>query len=237
MTYFKLPMKRFTLAGIAALALMMVRPATAQVQVGIRAGANWGAVSRPDLADNFSPTFRLSPGPTGAIFLEAPLGERVAFRAEAQYIQKGFVVNERLNFNMGSFPVPLGARVSYQTHYIEAPLLLKVNLTDGPVQVYALAGGAVGYAVDGRIRTRATGLFRTQALDIPLNTGSGLVNSWDFSGIGGLGIGGEVGAGRLFLEARYQHGFSRNYDLPVVQLPIRNRGVNVSVGYSFPLGR
>ncbi|WP_266362414.1 porin family protein [Tellurirhabdus rosea] len=230
-------MKRFTLAGIAAMALLMVQTATAQVQVGIRVGANWGAVSKPDFADNFSPTFRLSPGPTGAIFLEAPISDRVAFRAEAQYIQKGFVINEDLNFNIGNIPIPFGARVSYQTHYVEVPLLLKVNLNEGPVQAYVLAGGAAGYAVDGRIRTRASGLFRTQNVDIPLNTSSGLFNQWDFSAIGGLGVSGEVGAGRLFLEARYQHGFSRNYDLPVVQMPIRNRGVNVSVGYSFPLSR
>lgn len=231
-------MKRFTLAGIAALLIGLCQTATAQVEAGFRAGANWGAVSKPDFVEQFSPEFRLSPGPAGAVFLEFPVSDRVSIRPEVQFIQKGFLINESLDLNLGSgINLPLGARVAYQTYNLEVPLLFKFKLSDGPVQPYFLAGGAAGYALDGRVRTRASGLFRTQPFDIGIPMGGWAANRWDFSGIAGLGISAQAGAGKLFAEARYQHGFTRQYDLPVVQLPIRNRGVNVSVGYSFPIGR
>ncbi|WP_128545655.1 porin family protein [Larkinella soli] len=230
-------MKRFTLAGIAALALLIVQTATAQVQVGFRAGANWGAVSKPDLIDTFSPEFKPSPGPTGAVFLEFPVSDRVSIRPEIAYIRKGFVINEGFDFSLGSWEIPLGARVAYQTNYVELPVLAKINLNDGPVQVYLMAGAAAGYAVDGRIRTRASALFRTRPIDIPMSMDGFGFNRWDFSGIGGLGLSAEAGVGKFFVEARYEHGFSRQYDLPMLQLPIRNRGLSASIGYSFPIGR
>ncbi|MFC5410437.1 porin family protein [Larkinella bovis] len=228
-------MKRLTLAGIAALTFLLIQTASAQVQVGFRAGANWGAVSKPEFLDNFSPTFRLSPGPTGALFLEVPVSDRVSIRPEISYIQKGFVIDEGFDIPIGNWNIPLGARVSYQTRYLELPVLAKINLNEGPVQVYMLAGAAAGYAVDGRIRTRTSGIFRSKPMDVSMNMNAISYNRWDFSAIGGIGLSAEAGPGKFFVEARYEHGFSRQYDLPVLQLPIRNRGLSASIGYSFAI--
>lgn len=230
-------MKRFTLAGIAALTFLLIQTATAQVQVGFRAGANWGAVSKPEFLDNFSPTFRLSPGPTGALFVEVPVNERVSIRPEIAYMQKGFLLDEGFDLPIGNWNIPLGARVSYQTHYLELPVLAKINLNEGPFQVYMLAGAAAGYAVDGRIRTRTSGIFRSRPMDVDMNMNVISYNRWDFSAIGGLGLSVEAGRGKFFLETRYEHGFSRQYDLPIIQLPIRNRGISASIGYSFAIGQ
>lgn len=230
-------MKRFTLAGIAALAFLLIQTASAQVQVGFRAGANWGAVSKPEFLDNFSPTFRLSPGLTGAVFVEAPISDRVSIRPEVSYIQKGFLIDEGFELPLGNWNLPLGARVAYPTRYVELPVLAKINLNEGPVQVYMLAGASAGYAVNGRIRTRTSGIFRSAPMDVDMNMGTMGYNRWDFSAIGGLGFSAEAGAGKFFVEARYQHGFSRQYDLPFIQLPIRNRGLGASIGYSFVIGQ
>lgn len=230
-------MKRFTLAGIAALTFFIIQTASAQVQVGFRAGANWGAVSKPEFLDNFSPTFRLSPGPTGAIFLEAPVSNRLSIRTEVAYVQKGFVIDEGFDLPIGNWDLPFGARVAYQTRYLELPVLAKINLNDGPVQIYMLAGAAAGYAMNGRIRTRTSGIFRSQPIDVDMNMNTMGYNRWDFSAIGGLGLSAEVGPGKFFVETRYEHGFSRQYDLPFIQLPIRNRGLSASIGYSFAIGQ
>ncbi|RRB10646.1 porin family protein [Larkinella knui] len=230
-------MKRITWAGIAAMTFLLIQTASAQVQVGFRAGANWGAVSKPEFLDSFSPTFRLSAGPTGALFLEVPLSDRVSIRPEISYVQKGFVIDEGFKLPIGNWSLPLGARAAYQTRYVEVPVLAKINLNEGPVQVYMLAGAAAGYAVNGRIRSRTSGIFRSQPIDVDMNMGSFGYNRWDFSAIGGLGLSAEAGPGKFFVEARYEHGFSRQYDLPFIQLPIRNRGISASIGYSFAIGQ
>lgn len=238
-TFFKLfsipIMKRIVLAGVAALGLLFAQASFAQVQVGIRGGGNWGFASKPAFLGSLTPTLHPSAGPTGALFLDIPLSDRFSFRPEVAYVQKGFVVREGLDINLGGFSLPIGARIAYQSHNIEVPLLLKVNLSDGAVQPYIIAGPSVSYALDGRVRTRATALFTTQPYDVDLNYGR-MLNRWDVGAVGGLGLAMDAGAGKFFIEGRYTHGFTRQVQVPVVNVDVRNRGIAASIGYSFPIG-
>ena len=228
-------MNRLFASALSLAALFATATASfAQVQVGVRAGANWSNVSEPSLLQNLPVQPEFSPAPTGAIFLEVPLSGRVSFRPEVAFVQKGFLLREGTNLNLGFLDIPIGARVAYQIQSIQTPLLLKINLTDGPIKPYIFAGPAVGYAFDGRIRTRATALFTTKNMDVPLGIG-GAINHWDFSGVGGLGLSADMGAGKFFVEARYDHGFTRQLQVPLVNLPVRNRTVGVSIGYAFTI--
>ena len=230
-------MKRIVLATVIAfVGLLAAQPSFAQIQVGIRGGANWGFASKPDYLGSLTPAFQSTVGPTGAIFLDIPLSDRVSFRPEVSYIQKGVAIREGFNLNLGGFNLPLGATVAYQSQHIEVPLLAKFNLTDGPVQPYLIAGPAVSYAVDGRIRTRASALITTRPYDVDVNYG-GMLNRWDIGAVGGLGLAMDAGAGKFFIEGRYTQGFTRQLQVPVVNVNVRNRGVAVSLGYSFPIGR
>lgn len=229
-------MKRIVLVGIIAfLGLFTTQLSFAQVQVGIRGGANWGFASKPDYLGSLTPAFHPSAGPTGAIFLDIPLSDYVSFRPEIAYVQKGVAIKQSLDINLGGFDLPLGATIAYQSQHIEIPLLAKVNLSDGPIQPYLIAGPAVSYAFDGRIRTRATALITTQPFDVDINYG-GMLSRWDVGAVGGLGLAMDAGAGKFFIEGRYTHGFTRQIQVPVVNVNVRNRGVAVSLGYSFPIG-
>lgn len=227
-------MKRLFASALAFASLFVASASFAQVQVGFRGGVNWGTVFEPSLLKSLPVQPELSPGPTGAIFLDVPLSDRVSFRPEVAYVQKGFVLREGTNLDLGFLNIPIGARVAYQTQAIQTAALLKVNLTDGPVQPYLFAGPAIGYTFDGRVRTRATALFTTQNMDVDLDFNHTL-NPWDFSGVGGLGLSFEAGAGKFFVEGRYDHGFTRQLKVPLVNLPVRNRSVGVSFGYAFTL--
>ncbi len=221
-------------AALLLTALLTAPVAQAQVQVGFRGGANWSTVSEPSLLQNLPVRPEFSPGPTGAIFLDVPISNRVSFRPEVAFVQKGFLLREGTNLDLGFINVPVGARVAYQAQNIQMGFFLKANLTDGPVQPYVFGGPAVSYAVDGRIRTRATALFTTKNMDVDLDFGKTL-NPWDISGVGGLGLAAETGMGKFFVEGRYEYGFTRQFQVPLVNLPVRNRSVGVSVGYMFTL--
>jgi hypothetical protein len=227
-------MKRVFAPALAFAFSLVAFIAAAQVQVGIRGGANWATVSEPSLMQSLPIQPELSPGLMGGLFLDVPLSDRVSFRPEANFIQKGFLFREGTDIDLGIINLPIGARVAYQAQSVQAAPLLKVNLADGPVQPYLIAGPAISYAVDGRIRTRATALFTTRNMDVDLDFGNTL-NPWDFSGIGGLGLAANAGLGKVFVEARYEYGFTRQLKVPVVNLPVRNRGIGVSVGYAFTL--
>jgi hypothetical protein len=229
-------MKRIVLSGVIALfGLFATQTSFAQVQVGIRGGANWGFASKPEYLGSLTPAFHPSVGPTGAIFLDIPFSDRVSFRPEVSYVQKGIAIKEGFDLNLGGFTLPLGATIAYQSQHIEVPLLFKFNLTDGAVQPYFIAGPAVSYAFDGRIRTRASALVTTRPFDVDINYG-GMLSRWDVGAVGGLGLSMDAGIGKFFIEGRYTQGFTRQVQVPVVNVNVRNRGVAVSLGYSFPIG-
>ena len=229
-------MKRIVLASVFAFfGLLVSQLSFAQVQVGIRGGANWGFASKPEYLGSLTPSFHSTAGPTGAIFLDIPLSDRVSFRPEFAYVQKGVAIKQKLDLNLGGFNLPLGATVAYQSQNLEIPLLFKFNLSEGAVQPYIIAGPAVSYALDGRIRTRASALFTTQPFDMDVNYG-GMLSRWDVGAVGGLGLSMDAGAGKFFIEGRYTHGFTRQIQVPVVNVNVRNRGVAFSLGYSFPIG-
>ncbi|WP_420150380.1 porin family protein [Spirosoma sp.] len=229
-------MKRIVLAGVVALlSFIAAQTSFAQVQVGIRGGANWGFASKPDYLGSLTPAFHPTAGPTGAIFLDIPLSDRVSFRPEVAYVQKGVAIKQSFDINLGGLNLPLGATVAYQSQQIEVPLLAKFNLSDGAVQPYVIAGPSVSYALDGRIRTRATALVTTQPIDVDVDYG-GTLSRWDAGAVGGLGLAMDAGAGKVFVEGRYTHGFTRQIQVPVVNVNVRNRGLAVSLGYSFPIG-
>ncbi|AUD05024.1 porin family protein [Spirosoma pollinicola] len=229
-------MKRIVLAGIVALlGLCSAQTSFAQVQIGIRGGANFGFASKPAYMGSLTPDFHSSIGPTGALFLDIPFSDRVSFRPEVSYIQKGVAIKEGYDLNIGGFTLPLGATIAYQSQHIEVPLLFKFNLSDGPVQPYFIAGPAVSYAFDGRIRTRASALITTRPFDVDINYG-GMLNRWDVGAVGGLGLAMDAGTGKFFIEGRYTQGFTRQVQVPVVNVNVRSRGVAVSLGYSFPIG-
>ncbi|GAB3987177.1 hypothetical protein GCM10028807_06430 [Spirosoma daeguense] len=229
-------MKRVVLAGIVALlSVFSIETSFAQVQVGVRGGANWGFASKPDFLGSFNPDLYPTIGPVGAIFLEIPISDRVSFRPEIVYIQKGVAVKEGFDINLGGFNLPIGATIAYQSQNLELPLLAKINMSDGPIQPYFLIGPAVSYAMDGRIRTRGSALFTTKPYDIDVNYG-GTLSRWDVSAVGGLGLAVDAGPGKFFIEGRYTHGFTRQIQVPVVNINVRNRGVGVSLGYSFTIG-
>ncbi|GAB3954865.1 hypothetical protein GCM10028805_41010 [Spirosoma harenae] len=228
-------MKRIVLASvIACLVLTITTASFAQVQVGIRGGANWGFASKPDFITSLLPDMYPTVGPTGAIFLDIPVSNSISFRPELAYVQKGVAVKEGMDLNLGGLNLPIGATIAYQSQNIEIPLLAKINLSDGGVQPYLLLGPSVSYALDGRIRTRASALFTTRPYDIDVNYG-GMMSRWDVGAVGGLGLAMDAGPGKFFIEGRYTHGFTRQIQVPVVNVNVRNRGVAVSLGYSFPI--
>ena len=234
--FFPTIMKRIVLVGlIACLGSLVSQSSFAQVQIGVRGGANIGFASKPEYLGSLTPAFHSTVGPTGAIFLDIPLSDRVSFRPEFAYVQKGVAIREGIDVNLGGFNLPIGATIAYQSQHVEIPLLAKINLTDGAVQPYIIAGPAVSYAVDGRIRTRASALFTTQAYDVDVNYG-GMLNRWDIGAVGGLGLSMDAGTGKFFVEGRYTQGFTRQIQVPIVNVNVRNRGVAVSLGYSFPIG-
>jgi hypothetical protein len=186
------------------------------------------------LIENITPEFKLLPAPSGAIFAELPISDRFSIQPELAFTQKGFVINE--SFNVGSnnalgINIPIGGRIALKNNHLELPILAKIKLgSPDEGHAYFLIGPSVGYLFDSRTVIRVLNIF-------PIRTGlgTGLFKDAEFSGVAAFGYEIPFRNGKFFMEGRYQHGFSRVLDLPLVQLPVRNQTVGFSMGLAFAL--
>ena len=63
------------------------------------------------------------PAPSGAIFVELPISDRISIQPELAFTQKGFVINESFNVgggdNLLGLNIPIGGRIALKNNHLE----------------------------------------------------------------------------------------------------------------------
>lgn len=206
----------------------------AQVAVngGFRMGLSGQNVYLTDALDAIIPEFRNMTGANVGAFAEFQLHEHFSLQPELAFQVKGFKIREDADINLFNIPLPVGVTSISRFSYVELPLLAKARFGNESVQAYLLAGPAVGYAVRGKMVNRARAFFEFDLFETEIDLDAVGYERTELSGIAGGGLELLLGRGKLLLEARYQHGFTQLYDIPLVNEQIRNEGFGFSLGYA-----
>ena len=106
----------------------------AQIFVGVRGGVTGSTMTKFKLIENITPDFKLLPAPSGAVFVELPISDRISIQPELAFTQKGFVIKESLNVGGGDnilgLNIPIGGRIALKNNHLEMPILAKFKLGD-----------------------------------------------------------------------------------------------------------
>lgn len=210
---------------------------TAQVTLGIRGGYGHSNVrSGNDLdlvTDQFSSASTLSFGVAAAL----PLSDVVSLRSGLEINRRGASLELSDDVSVFGIGIPFGARAQTRFTYVDVPLMAQFTLpTNSSVQPYVFGGGSLGYAVGGNIRTTAQAIIEFNLMTTSIDLDAINYQRFHVAAVGGAGVKAELGNGiAAFAEARYEHGLSQPYDVPVVADKVGFRGVNVGAGVSFSL--
>jgi len=207
--------------------------AHAQVSVGIKLGVNFADTRVDGLPGNLVPDQTTYTGFTAGVMAEIPVINALSFRPELNYIQKGFTIAENFDIDLIGINMEFGAKARTRINYIEMPLLMKYSIGSDQAKLYAIAGPSIAYAANAELKPVATFIFDINLPAIPVNLDNGFYNRWEISGV--IGLGGElkVGNGKIFSDARYNLGLTNMLNDPIVDLRIKNQGLNVSAGYAY----
>ncbi len=205
----------------------------AQVSVGVKVGSNFADTRVNGLIGNVAPEQTTFTGFTAGIVAEVPVIDNLSFRPELNYIQKGFTVAQTFDFDLLGIDMPIGAKARTRINYIEMPLLLKYSIGSEVAKAYVIAGPNIAYAANAQLRPVATLLIDFNLPRVNIDLSSDIYQRWEISGT--LGAGGELkaGNGKIFADARYNLGFNNMLNNPIVDLRIKNQGINVSAGYAY----
>jgi hypothetical protein len=236
-----------TLFNIFLLGLIPIL-SSAQMSLGIKAGANFSQTSLTDDAKVFFNS-NFKPGYQVGAFLDIPFGGMFGVQAEVFYLKAGSRYESIVEGNVITF---LDVETTYDVmgiwssrlnlDYLDIPIMLKYNFRGRSVSSYLMAGPHLRFAtgasmVDQRV-TPQTGTAQT-ASNRAINIGSGpnrSILSSDFGISIGGGLAFELDYGFIVVDARYYLGMTniRNSKNPAEKM--NNRTAMINVGYMFPLG-
>ena len=217
--------------------LLLTGVASAQTSWGLRVGAGQTDIRSGETFDML--TDRMDGIGTVSLgaFVEVPVTPYITFRPGLEYGSRGTSVGLTDDVELLGVKLPLGARAKTRFNYIDAPLLVQLNLpTESDIQPYAIAGPTLGYATGGKVTTSAKAIIELNLYSTDIDLDAIQYDRFNVGLIGGVGAKARLGEfSSLFLEARYEHGLSQPYDVPVIKDKVGFQGWNVGAGVSFAL--
>ena len=173
--------------------------------------------------------------PVTSHFIEATVGKDISSRINVStglsYKRKGFGLEYTLEEKILGVTVPIGVRTELDVKAISIPIKVKYRLPLEKFEPYIFSGGGYTFHINPMVRTSANIIGEIDIANIPTNN---IVNNGEAFGHVGLGLSTKAGKGNFFGEISYEHSFQNYTSDLVLDVPIRNRGITVGIGYSMP---
>lgn len=205
-------MSRAKWFGAAAILVAAAAPLRSQTRIGILVGGVSSTVSTAT-ADQV-PNKSSRTGFMAGVNARWKLGSRLSFGPAVVYIQKGANAED----NTGVI------KEEIKISYVEVPLLLRLDLSDGGMRPFLLGGGAVSFLASCKLHFAGLG----QDIKEDCKANNNEPTSTDMSAIVGAG----VAFGRLALSVRYDLGLKNIKKASVGNDEVKNRALMGVVSFS-----
>ena len=211
--------------------------AVAQTAIGFRGGYGSSNIRTDKELDAIADQFDNSSALSFGVFADIFFGNIISFRPGVELNRRGTTLAITENPEIFGINIPLGARAKTRFTYIDVPLLFQATLpTEGMIKPYAFAGGSLGYATSGNIRTTATAIIEFNLMTSEIDLDAINFDRFHAAAIGGLGVKATLAPGfNAFIEGRFEQSLTQPYDLPVVAAKTGFKGVNFGAGVAISL--
>ncbi len=193
--------------------VLFASPLQAQWKVGGVIDINLASISVDPEPSSEDYSSRIGVG--FGVVLDRELSGQIDLHLEPMFLQKGSTIKEG------------GDEATYKLSYLELPVMFRYNIqSDASAQPYVMAGPSLGLLLNAKVDFKDGDEFdakdETKSLDLGLAFG------------GGVSI--PKGDKTLFAEARYVLGLT-NINDESDESTVKNRGLQILVGATIPLGK
>jgi hypothetical protein len=195
--------------------------AQAQLNIGVRGGVKAASVVMMD-GEEVLITDGVAGSDLGIVF-EYELSKAFSFQPEIGYSVNGFAINEESD---NGFALSLQTKV----HSIDLPLLAKLKLNLGPVELFSTLGPVMRYATSGEVVLEGSFEGEVVRESTPLNFEEEQYKRMDVALNIGAGLGVNFRGGKIFLDMRYMHGLSDVNGDVESNIITKNAGLSANVG-------
>ncbi|MCD4846801.1 MAG: PorT family protein [Candidatus Aegiribacteria sp.] len=212
-------MKNMKIILVVILAVIAVLPASAQISLGVLGGLNIANLDM-DEGDMGDAEFASRTVFGFGGILDYSISENIALRLEPMYLQKGADIV--IDGYDDQFIVKLS--------YFEVPMMFKYSFSGDNINPYIMAGPSIGFLLEAKTEVIVSGV--SEETDIKDET-----SNIDFSLGFGAGVSLPMGTNSIFVDARYALGLTNIVDDPdAPDDDVKNKGIQIFAGISFPVG-
>jgi len=219
-----------------AIVLLMTTFTFAQVSLGLKAGVNYANISTPDLSIVGIPNSNANRSFTFGAVADIGIKNGFSIQPELNFSKKGFEISQGIPLELLNVNLPVGVKAITDLNYLEVPLLGKYSFGNDKVGAYVVAGPTMGYATSGRFKTAASFIIDINVVNRKFDLDALNISRMDVGGTIAAGGTLNVGSTKLFLDARYTHGFKKLDNVPVIDLDFRNTNFAITTGFLIPIG-
>lgn len=218
--------------SIFALATFSFLTSSAQFEAKVSLGQNISNVSTSGIFDNIESLKSPKTGHHVQALGVYNINENWSTELGISYREKGFRLEQNQNVKVLGISIPVGISTELDIKAIDIPVRLKYTIPTPYAKVYAIAGGGMSFNTEANINS--SGHFIGD-IDIAQTPVSQFTNNNELYGTIGLGISRDVGKGAMFFETAYSKSFSNYTSDLLLDIPLRNKGITVGVGYTMPI--
>jgi hypothetical protein len=211
--------------------------AIAQTSIGFRGGYGSSNIRTDKELDAIADQFDNSSALSFGVFADIPFGDIISFRPGVELNRRGTTLAVTGDQQVFGVNLPIGAQAKTRFTYIDVPLLFQATLpTEGIIKPYAFAGGSLGYATSGNIRTTATVIIEFNLMTTNIDLDAINYERFHAAAIGGLGVKANLAPGfNAFIEGRFEQSLTQPYNVPVIAAQTGFKGVNFGAGIAITL--
>lgn len=167
------------------------------------------------------------------IGVETVLHQNFSFVSGLDFAQRGFTSTIEENIDLFRINIPVGAEAITTLDYLSIPLKIKYQTGGEAARFYVDAGPRFGYAIDGRVKTRAKFLVDINTGTYDLDPSGNLIQAFEAGGEIGTGIEWKMPKGNMHFGVQYYHSFTNALNDPILAVDFRNRSLTADLGYTF----
>ncbi len=211
-------MKKMILLLIVLLALCLVLPANAQINLGALGGLNLAKIDYEPLEEGIEISYYVDFGI--GVVLDCRLNKSISLLLEPLYLKKGVKAED----------LPWQQKWEFNLAYLEIPMMLKYSFTAKNIKPYVMAGPSIGFNRWAKAKVSWEG--HSDVWGIKWGT-----KSIDYGISFGAGVNVPMGNISILVETRYTLGLTNINDggFPDSDAVVKTKGIQIFCGFTFPL--
>lgn len=203
----------------------------AQVHFGIKSGLDIASIDYSGNTATIQDLSTATVNPVIGIYSEYFIAPNWSIKSGIDYSKQSAKLGKTFDVKLFNVQVPIELSTRLTSKNIYIPITAQYYQGIGKAQIFASVGAGMSKAISAQIEPRVKAILEFNLPQLEINTSQFNSNQW--YGTAGIGLAYPVANGQIQGSLSYRHSFETLKPEFVVDLDMKQRAIQIGVGYSY----